>query len=356
MRKRGLAMSFNNLAGQHELRRLLAAALEKGRLSHAVLLTGPPGSGKKSWGKALAQAILCPNRSGAEPCMHCSSCRGFQSGNHPDYFLIEPEKRKIKIDQIRQVRESFYFQGSTKVCLIDRAEMMTAESASSLLKILEDPPEGLSFILLVEKPRDLLDTILSRCQRYTLHPLSLTEVTALLTAERCLSAEKAALLAQISGGLPGQALALADDEQFEKRYEDAKTLAYNLATGCDSAQQLLLWAASLAEREDLVPFLELVSLFYRDGLVQNLCHRGERPLKPDQSLNWIDAVAPALLEDALLMINNAIYELNATNVNRRLLLEKTLILLQRRLSQCRKSSGFASSRPERPTTLNPVQI
>jgi DNA polymerase III subunit delta' len=349
-------MSFKNLAGQHELRRLLSSALEKGRLSHAVLLTGPPGSGKRSWGKALAQAILCANRSGAEPCMLCSSCRGFQSGSHPDFFLIEPEKRKIKIDQIRQVRENFYFQGSKKVCLIDRAEMMTAESASSLLKILEDPPEGLSFVLLVEKPRDLLDTIQSRCQRYTLHPLSLTEVTELLTAERCLSADKAALLARISGGLPGQALALADDEQFEKRYEEAKTLAYNLATGCDSAQQLLLWAASLAEREDLVPFLELVSLFYRDGLVQNLCRRGERSLRPDQSLSWIDAVAPALLEDALLLINNTVYELNATNVNRRLLLEKVLILLQRRLSQCRKSSGFASSRPERPTILNPVQI
>ena len=324
-------MTFKRLTGQPELRSLLTSVLESEKISHAVLLTGASGSGKKSWGKLLAQAILCHARIGIEPCMKCISCSGFLSGNHPEYFYLEPEKRKIKIDQIRAVRESFYLRGSKKVCLVERAETMTAEASSSLLKLLEEPPPGLHFVLLAEQPRLLMDTILSRCQRYTLQPLRREEIIELLTAERSLSGEKAALLARISAGLPGLALDLADDEQFETRYKEAETLAYNLATGHDSALQLLSWAESLAERTDIIPLLELICLFYRDGLIQNLCHKGEMFYQLDHLPAWVENLSSVGLEEAVLLINAVIYQINATNVNRRLLLEMMLIMLQRRL-------------------------
>lgn len=345
-------MSFSSLTGQQDLRYLLDRALVGDKLNHAILLTGPSGSGKKSWGKALSQSILCSNLNGSEPCMHCSSCRSFLNGNHPDYFIVEPDGRRIKIDQIRSIRESFYLHGSRKVCLIDYAEMMTAEASSSLLKILEDPPAEMYFILLAEQPRLLFDTILSRCQRFRLKPLSRAEIIELLGINKNISAEKANLLARITGGLPGYAYQLAEDESFEGRFEEAKTLAYNLASGRDSAHQLLSWALSLSEREDLIHFLELVCFFYRDGLVQNLSHMGEDFLSPKQASTWIESVSPAGLEEAVMLINSTIYEMLTTNVNRRLILEKMLILLQRRLSQCPGLSEFVSDRPERPTTLN----
>jgi DNA polymerase III subunit delta' len=347
-------MSFNNLVGQQELRCLLTAALETGSLSHAVLLSGSAGSGKKSWGKALSQAILCPDRVGAEPCMQCRSCRSFLSGNHPDFTFLKPDGRKIKIDQIRAIRDGFYLSGSKKICLIDQADLMTAEASSSLLKILEEPPDGLYFILLTEQPRLLPDTVLSRCQRYTLHPLSIDEVAELLIRHRGVESETALTLARLSGGLPGNAFMLADDQSFEERFREAKELAYNLAAGRDSAVQLLSWAASLAEREDLTLFLELVCLVYRDGLVQNLSRRGDMNGKPDPGHTWIEAILPAGLEEAVLNINEAVRELNNTNVNRRLLMEKLLILLQRRLSKCQELSGSALDRRAKPTTLNPV--
>ncbi len=326
-------MTFSSLAGQQELRRMLTGALAADKLSHAIVLAGPSGSGKKSWGKALSQAILCANRSGAEPCMQCFSCHSFCSGNHSDYFFLEPDGRRIKIAQIRSIRNNFYLSGSKKVCLIDRAEMMTAETSSSLLKILEEPPVGLYFILLAEQPLLLFDTILSRCQCYMLQPLKYAEIIELLTRERNMAMEQASLLAHLSGGLPGNAFKLADDDQFADRFAEAKTMAGNLASGRDSALQLLSQAVSLAEREDLIPFLELICLFYRDRLIQNLCGNCEQLINPDQPSAWVEVVSPTGLEEAVLMINAAIYEIKATNANRRLLLEKTLIMLQRRLAK-----------------------
>lgn len=349
-------MIIKRLAGQQELHSRLAGALEAEKLNHAILLTGPSGSGKKSWGKLLAQAILCPERSGIEPCMQCFSCRSFLSGNHPEYFFVEPDKRWIKIEQIRIIRESFYLRGSRKVCLINHAEMMTAEASSSLLKVLEEPPPGLHFILLAEKPQLLYDTILSRCQQYTLQPLSGAEIIELLINERAVTKETAVFLARISGGLPGHAFKLADDEKFEERFNEAKTLVEKLASGRDSALQLLSWAALLADRIDLIPLLELVCLLCRDGLIQKLCRREECLPEPVFAPAWIGNISPAGLEEAVLLINETIYQINATNVNRRLLLDKMLILLQRRLSQCPELSGFDSGRPGRPITLNPVQI
>ena len=336
-------MSFNRLIGQEEMRGLLFRILNEEKISHALLLTGPAGSGKKSWGRLMAMAILCPERDGVDPCLDCSSCRSFQSGNHPGFFAVKPDGRNIKIDQFRSIREGFYLQGSKKVCLIENAEMMTAEASSSLLKILEEPPSGLHFILLSEQARLLFDTIVSRCQRYNLRPLNCGELTNLLVNEHNISNEKAELLARISGGLPGLAFDLLEDDKFEERYQEAKTLAYNLATGCDSAMQLLSWANYLSEKEDLVLFLELLCLFYRDKMVQNLCST--------EPVAWLAHVSSDGLEEAVILINSIIYEMNNTNVNRRLLLEKSLILLQRRLSQCQKLSEFALNRRGKPTTF-----
>ncbi len=329
-------MSFKLLVGQNELRHALSGALADDKLGHAVLLAGPPGIGKKSWGQSLAQAILCPCRIDVEPCGQCDSCLQFSSGNHPDYFTVCPDGRSIKIEQLRSLRRFFYFSGSKKVCLIEQAEMMTAEACSSLLKILEEPPAGLHFILLADQPQKLFDTILSRCRRYNLQPLGHDEIRELLVRQKGIGEEKAQLLARLSGGLPGYALELADDSEFKKRYEEAKTLAFNLATSRDSAHQLLSWAASLADREDLIAFLELFCLFYRDGLVGRLCRSENMITGPDQQSAWADTASLPELENVILLINKTVFELTATNANRRLLLEKMLLLLQRRLNVCQK--------------------
>ncbi len=326
-------MSIKDLAGQHELKQSLSAALSGDRLSHAILITGSAGSGKKNWGSLLSQAILCPESVGLESCQTCRSCHSFSHHSHPDFFLFKPDGRKIKIEQVRSVRSSFFLQGGKKVCLFEQAEAMTAETASSLLKILEEPPPGLYFILLADKTELLFDTIVSRCQRYVLHPLNEEEIVDLLQRKLNTPLEKAVFIARLSGGLPGYALRIAGDVEFDNILNEAQTLAYKLATGRDSALQLISWAASLVEREDFILLLEMVCLIYRDGLVQNLYQRGEALLNPGQSAKWTETVACSALIDAVLMINITLKKCQNTNANRQLLLESMFIMLQRRLLQ-----------------------
>ncbi len=325
-------MSYDQLEGQDELRSLLTAAIKSDTLSHAIMLCGPSGSGKTSWGKLLAQALLCPDSDGIKPCMSCGSCRSFINDNHPEFYYLAPDKKRLKTEQFKSLRERFYLGGAKKVCLIDQAETMTGETSSSLLKILEDPPDGLTFILLVEQPRAVFDTILSRCRRYHLLPLDCEQIYNLLVASNKAHGEKAELLARLSGGLPGYAFKMAEDEGFDDRLKEAKTLAYNIAIGHDSAAQLLNWAATLADRDDLVLLLELVVLLYRDALMQNLCRSGDFALEMGTPAAWTESVSSEGLEEAVILLNDTVYEIVKTNVNRRLLLEKTLITLQRRLS------------------------
>ncbi len=325
-------LQAENLVGQEELRGLLTAALDSGKISHAVLLSGPAGSGKKSWGRLLAKTLLCQIRTEADPCLRCQSCLSFDRGNNPGYFSLKPDGKKLKTEQIKAVKESFYLAGNVKICLIEEADKMTAEASSSLLKILEDPPAGLTFILLAEKTGLLPATIVSRCQSYYLRPLGAELLAGLLEKEKGIPAEKAALVARISSGLPGYALELVADHSLDERIAEARTLAYNLAVGRNSAHQLLGWAEQLALKEDLLPVLELLAMIYRDGLMQNLCRSGDRLQTREQPLIWLEKIMPGDLEEAILLLNQAIYELAATNVNRRLLLEKTLLLMQRRLN------------------------
>jgi DNA polymerase-3 subunit delta' len=326
-------MSLKDLHGQAELRHALAGKLSAGEVSHAVLLCGPPGSGKKSWGLALAGALLCSGRENAEACGLCLSCRRFQSGNHPALFHIQPQGRRLGIDQIRRIRGSFYLEGGNRVCLIEEAEQMTPEACASLLKILEEPPPGLYFVLLTGRPQRLPGTIVSRCQRFTLHPLNSVEILELLKQKKELSPEKALLLSRLSKGLPGLALRLAEDPSFEERLAEASELAYNLAAGRQSSREILSLAELLAGKEDLAFFLELLYLFYRDGLIYLLCGNEGLLVSPAQASRWAaGAVTPVALEGAMALLQKLIQELGATNVNRRLALEGTLLQLKRRFA------------------------
>ncbi|NLA27223.1 MAG: DNA polymerase III subunit delta' [Firmicutes bacterium] len=328
-------MRFKDLYGQVELRRAFTGMLSAGRVSHAMLICGPPGSGKRSWGLAMAGALLCADRKDGEACGGCRSCRLFQSASHPDLFHIQPQGRRLGIDQFRSIRSSFYLEGGNRVCLIEEAEQMTPEACASLLKILEEPPPALYFILLTGRLRSLPGTIVSRCQRFTLHPLNSAEILELLEHRRGLPPEKAFLLSRLSKGLPGLALRMAEDPAFEECLDEALELACNLTADKLSSRELLSIANSLAGKEDLPFFLELLCIFYRDGLIYLLCRNEALLLSPAKVLQWAaGTVTPAALEGAMSLLHKLSQELGGTNVNRRLALEGTLFQLKRRFASC----------------------
>ena len=178
------------------------------RLPHAILLSGPQGSGKRLFAEHLAAALVCvaPQEDGFA-CGHCKACTWLASGNHPDHFVIVPaadeaaddeaedngkkEKARstqIVIDQVRALQAALEVgsgghAGGRRVVLIDPAEAMNTAAANALLKSLEEPGEGVVFVLASDAPRSLLPTIRSRCQVLEFLPPAASEAGAWLQAQ-----------------------------------------------------------------------------------------------------------------------------------------------------------------------------
>lgn len=155
------------------------------RLPHALLVTGEPGIGKRRLAEYLAQFLLCESRRSDAPCGECEGCRWFLAGNHPDFRLLVPEdqsdageseeartKRKSSLIKVEAVRDLIDFvnltphRGGSKVVLVEPAEAMNVPAANAFLKMLEEPPAGVTFILVSHHWRRLLPTIRSRCRMF----------------------------------------------------------------------------------------------------------------------------------------------------------------------------------------------
>ena len=137
-------------------------------LHHAFLIGGKEGVGKKHFSLLLSQLILCKKKNQSMPCNTCQSCKLFNSSNHPDFYTIKLEegKKKISINQIKELQTNFYessFLNGNKIFLIEYAEFLSRDAADSLLKILEEPPKNTYFIITSHRAKQLSATIQSRC-------------------------------------------------------------------------------------------------------------------------------------------------------------------------------------------------
>jgi DNA polymerase-3 subunit gamma/tau len=159
---------FGDLVGQEVVARTLRNAVRERRLGHAYLFTGIRGTGKTSAARILARAINCEQPVDGEPCLICHACESVGAGRSLDVIEIDAATNR-GIDEIRDLRERTQFLPSelqSKVYIIDEVHMLTTEAANAFLKTLEEPPEHACFILATTEPQRLVETILSRCQRF----------------------------------------------------------------------------------------------------------------------------------------------------------------------------------------------
>ncbi len=167
--------TFSEVIGQEHIVKTLQNAISKNRLVHGYMFCGPKGTGKTSIARIFAKAVNCANGPAMEPCNKCDNCISITAGTNVDIIEIDGASNG-GIDHIRDLREKIKFLPiflRKKVYIIDEAHQVTREAFNALLKTLEEPPEHIMFIMATTAPEKVMQTIMSRCQRFDFEPISL---------------------------------------------------------------------------------------------------------------------------------------------------------------------------------------
>lgn len=286
---------FDAVKGHGRAKRVLKTALKTGRVAHAYLFWGIEGIGKHKMALALAETLLCKDGEALErgtPCGVCDSCRKTAAGTHPDLHILEPGEKAISVEDARTLEKNLSFQSyekGRKVAIIRDSFNMTREAANALLKTVEEPPRGTYVILTATHVSGILPTLASRCRQVRLDPLGEDLVKTILVDEG-VEPERAARLAGLSGGSPGQALMLERASAGDLE-DEAERIAMGLSR-MGVAERLGLsekWSKDKENLEIRFACLErvlrlrsledenAVALFERLSLVRDLVTRNVNP-------------------------------------------------------------------------------
>lgn len=215
-------MNFDGLIGQDRVKMTLSEIVISGKISHAYLFSGPSGVGKKSFARAFAGSIMCPNSVEGNRCGACECCILLDNDTNPDYEVIRPAKGKhsIGVEAVREMQEDSIKApvfGTRKVYVLDGAEKMTEQAQNAFLKILEEPPPYVLIFLLCDNTSAILDTVKSRVMRIDFSRNSAAEILEkyrTLCMQRNITPEKAKeeLLCSYADGIMGRVLDFFDGE------------------------------------------------------------------------------------------------------------------------------------------------
>ena len=290
--------TFDDVVGQEHITETLKKQVETGRLSHAYLFIGTRGTGKTTCAKILAKAVNCEHPVNGNPCNRCAACRGIDDGSILDVVELDAASNN-GVDNVRALRDEAVFSPASvrkRVYIVDEVHMLSNSAFNALLKILEEPPEHLMFILATTELHKVPATILSRCQRHSFKRIPVDTITARLNfvaqqEHLNLQPDAAALLARMADGGMRDALTLLDQCCGNECIStDAVISAIGLAGNLRTAQLLRSVAAGdtagaleqfrelWQDGKDPSALLDELSILQRDLLMQAVAPRGGREL------------------------------------------------------------------------------
>ena len=290
--------TFDDVVGQEHITETLKKQVETGRLSHAYLFIGTRGTGKTTCAKILAKAVNCEHPVNGNPCNRCAACRGIDDGSILDVVELDAASNN-GVDNVRALRDEAVFSPASvrkRVYIVDEVHMLSNSAFNALLKILEEPPEHLMFILATTELHKVPATILSRCQRHSFKRIPVDTITARLNfvaqqEHLNLQPDAAALLARMADGGMRDALTLLDQCCGNECIStDAVISAIGLAGNLRTAQLLRSVAAGdtagaleqfralWQDGKDPSALLDELSMLQRDLLMQAVAPRGGREL------------------------------------------------------------------------------
>ncbi|OQX87139.1 hypothetical protein B6D60_04620 [candidate division KSB1 bacterium 4484_87] len=289
-------MAFEEIIGQKRVLSILTHGVESGRLPHALLFHGPEGVGKLAVALAMAKVQFCQ-----QDTLYCNNCRDCQRVthlSHPDLKIIFPAKKNYEIEYAKNIIDSIardpynylkswhneriligmireeikrwvsmksFEKGGRVIILID-AHRFKEEAANSLLKIIEEPPEGVRIFLLTSRPDLILPTIISRCQQIRFDPIPWQDVKKALIEREKITEDKAGAVARMSFGSYRRALELLGEDISEKKDLMLDVLRKALLSDLD----ILTFTEDLVSGQDtlrIIEILELMSVWFRDAMI-----------------------------------------------------------------------------------------
>ena len=258
-------IDFNHIIGHEGVIDNLMKAMEKGNISHSYLFVGSEAIGKKAVAMAFSKALLCES-GGLEPCNECISCKKFDSSNHPDFYYIEPEGGLIKKGQIEDLIKSTLtkpLEGKRKVYLIDDSYKMNSYSQNAFLKTLEEPPSYVNIILISTSSKNLLPTIISRCEIIKFSPIENDKIMRFLIDEYKKTKEEAKFISCYSKGSIGRAIELSNDDEFSGMRDKTIDIIDGVLKGDEL--KLLNSLAFFDENQDKCEeILDIILYWFRD--------------------------------------------------------------------------------------------
>lgn len=329
----GKVMGFQDILGNDMIKEHFKKAIENNKISHAYILTGEEGTGRKSIANAFSMALLC-EKGGKEPCMVCHSCKQVLSGNHPDLIYVKHEKpNSIGVDDIReQINDTIMirpYSSYYKIYIVDEAEKMTVQAQNALLKTIEEPPYYAVIILITTNQEAFLPTILSRCVQLKLKPLKDFTVKSYLTEHLNIPEKEAEICAAFARGNLGKAIHLASSDDFKELYQKVMMLVKNIGTM--DIVSLLDHIREIKEQNfDIGDVLDLLQLWYRDVLMYKVTKDMNLIIFKDEYKvinGMVQKVDYAGLEKILSGIDTARTRLDA-NVNMELVMELLLLTMK----------------------------
>ena len=262
--------TFDDMVGQMAITQTLKTQLQSGRLSHAYLFTGSRGTGKTSSAKILAKAVNCENLQDGNPCNRCKACLAIDSGSCMDVLEIDAASNN-GVDNVRDLRDDAIYtpsQVKKRVYIIDEVHMLSISAFNALLKIIEEPPEHLLFILATTELHKVPATILSRCQRFSFRRINQEDIAARLqyvAYQENIELDDAAsrILARLADGALRDGLSLLDQCASATTGELTAEKVYS-CLGIAGIQQCGQLVSCIADH-DTGGALALLNRFYSEG-------------------------------------------------------------------------------------------
>ncbi len=292
---------LSSITGQTSIKELLIRSIASDRISHAYIFEGDSGMGKKTLAYSFARQLICDDKSGCGICRHCKLA---MSGNHPDIITVTPseDKKNISVDNIRALYETIMvkpYSAGRKIIIIPNAERLGIQAQNALLKMLEEPPSYIVFILLTVSSNHFLETVLSRCIKLSLQPYSDGEIRSVLSQNGYQGVSDQVI--SCADGNVGKALSLVSNSSFLSL---RKELASLFDLFFEEKNKVFDIIAFFEENKDSAE--DIFDIFLSFAHELTMCHISSENVAISDDFSAADYIDRTTLKGCMAFLNNVI--------------------------------------------------